>query len=249
MSYLSTAAAAKRPSHLAVIADLDMSTHETSPIRILLVDEQAIVRKGLHLLIDQQLGLAVIGEASNKEEALEIAGLEQPDIILLEFLSENKGGADILQELLAVAPKARVLMLTGRRDPKIHHRALSHGARGVVMKDEAPEALIKAVTKVNSGEMWLEPSTTASIFEEMLSAIRARKIDPEAAKIATLTRREREVVRLAAKGLKNKQIGERLFISEATVSHHLTSIFNKLDVPDRLQLIVYSYTNHLVDES
>lgn len=232
-------------SGIVGVAELNYGSSEKL-IRILLVDEERIVRKGLRLLIEQQPGLTVVGEASDRAEALEMVAREQPDIVLLEFL-ENQSGCEIVQELLSAARNTKVIMLTSRRDLKSHHQAMLLGAQGVVPKYEAPEVLIKAILKVTAGEIWVQRSTAASILAEMLCTLRGQKNDPEAYKIATLTRREREVVVLIGKGLKNKQIGCRLFISEATVSHHLTSIFNKLDVPDRLQLIVYAYQNHLVE--
>ena len=224
-----------------------MSALTAKAISILLVEEQLIVRKGLCMFIEEQPGLRVVGEASSHTEAIEIAASTQPDIILFEFLSENSDGFEIIQELLSAAKEAHIIILTGQRDPKIHHQALSFGARGIVVKHEEPDILIKAINKVNAGEMWSARSTTASIFAEMLSVIRSGKTDLEAGKIAMLTRREREVVTLVAKGLKNKQIAKQLFISEVTVSHHLTSIFTKLDISDRLQLIVYAFQHHLAE--
>jgi two-component system nitrate/nitrite response regulator NarL len=241
---ITEAQASSATNHLASICN---STPGAETIRILLMDEQVIVRKGLRLLIEEEFGFIVVGEAGNKEEVIDIAVREQPNIILFEFLSSVDSSFEILEELSAVARDAHIIILTSQCDPKIHQRALSFGARGVVVKQAAPETLSKAIHKVHEGEMWIERSTTASIFAEMLLTIRSKKTDPEARKIATLTRREREVVTFVAKGLKNKQIAKQLFISEATVSHHLTSIFNKLDTMDRLQLIVYAYQHHLAD--
>jgi DNA-binding NarL/FixJ family response regulator len=115
---------------------------------------------------------------------------------------------------------------------------------GLVLKDKATEVLIKAIERVHAGEVWLDRSLTASVLSE-LSLAETRKSNPEADKVATLTGREREIVELVSQGLKNKQIAERLFISEATVRNHLTSILSKLDLSDRFELALYAYRHHL----
>jgi DNA-binding NarL/FixJ family response regulator len=117
---------------------------------------------------------------------------------------------------------------------------------GVVEKESAPEVLLKAIRKVTEGEVWLDRSMTATVLTEMSQATGAAKSDPEAAKIAMLSAREREVVALLGEGLSNRRIAGQLCISETTVRHHLTSIFSKLEVHDRLQLLLYAYRNKLV---
>jgi two-component system nitrate/nitrite response regulator NarL len=116
------------------------------------------------------------------------------------------------------------------------------GAMGVVLKEHAAEVLIKAINKVHQGEVWLDRSMMGTVLDEMTQA---PEIDPEGARIASLSDREREVIALIAEGLKNKQIAQRLFISETTVTHHLSSIFSKLDVSDRLELIIYAFRHGL----
>jgi two-component system, NarL family, nitrate/nitrite response regulator NarL len=224
------------PTH---VASENLVLPSANPIRILLVDEYTILREGLRLLIENQPGLLIVGEASKSEDATEVARREQPDIILLDPFAQSQGDCSILGELLSVANNARVIVLTGTRDTADHRKAICQGAKGIVLKQEASETLIKAIKKVSAGEVWLEPSTTASVLSEMVSNARDRKASPEQTKMQSLTQREREVAALAAEGLKNRDIASRLFITEATVSHHLTSIFNKLGVTDRLQLIVY----------
>jgi len=113
------------------------------------------------------------------------------------------------------------------------------------LKNQSASTLVKAIERVHAGEAWLDRSTTASLLLELSPRNRAAKPDPELAKIASLTEREREVIKLVGKGLKNKQIAEKLFISNITVHHHLTSIYSKLDVSDRLDLLIYSYRNGL----
>jgi len=219
--------------------------HAAQPIRVLLVDDHAIMRSGLRLIIEREANLIVIGEAGNRIDALATAGQEQPDITLLDLNLPGTSGLDLIPELLAASSNTRILILTGVADPDAHGRAMRHGAMGIVLKEKAPEVLIKAIDKVFKGEVWLDRSMIASVFGAKSRASSAKNSDPEAVKIATLTERERQVLSLISEGLKNKQIAERLFISETTVSHHLTSIFGKLQVSDRLGLIIYAYRHWL----
>jgi two-component system nitrate/nitrite response regulator NarL len=212
------------------------------PIRILIVDDHAVVRAGLRMLIDQNPTMKVIGLAGNRSEALAIAASEQPNLIILDLLLGDEDGLTILPELREVAKNARVLVLTGLRGSESQRRAMLAGAMGVVLKDHAAEVLIKAINKVHQGEVWLDRLMMGSVLDEMTQA---QETDPDKARIASLTDREREVIALIAEGLKNKEIGKRLFISETTVTHHLSSIFSKLGVSDRLELVIYAFSRNL----
>ena len=152
---------------------------------------------------------------------------------------------DLLPLLFGVVPEARVLILTGLRDLESHRQAVRAGAMGIVLKDKAVEVIIKAIERVSTGEVWLDPRLTASLLSDFTRPNRPAKPDPEAEKISALSKREREVVELIGKGLKNKEMAERLFISEITVRHHLTSIFEKLGVSDRIELMLYAYRHGL----
>jgi two-component system, NarL family, nitrate/nitrite response regulator NarL len=219
-----------------------MSDPNSEPIRILIVDDHAVVRAGLRMLIDQNPAMKVVGLAGNRSEALAIAASEQPDLIILDILLGDQDGLTILPDLREVAKNVRVLVLTGLRGSESQRRAMLAGAMGVVLKEHAAEVLIKAIIKVNEGEVWLDRLMMGSLLDEMSQA---PEVDSEKGKIASLTEREREVIALIAEGLKNKQIGQRLFISETTVTHHLSSIFSKLDVSDRLELVIYTFAHKL----
>ena len=216
-----------------------------SPIRILIVDDHAIVRAGLRMLIEAHPGMVVVGEAGNRDEALAAAAQEQPDIILLDLDLAGESGLSFLGEILNHVHEARLLILTGVCDVEMHRHAVRLGAVGLVLKEKAAEVLIKAIEKVHNGEVWLDRSLTASVLTEMSQANKPKKADPEAAKIAALTEREREIIALVCEGLKNKQIAERLFISEATVRNHLTSVLSKLKLSDRFELALFSYRHGL----
>ncbi len=194
------------------------------------------------MLIDQNPAMKVIGVAGNRSEALALAASEQPNMIILDILLGDEDGLTFLPELREVATNARVLVLTGLRGSESQRRAVLAGAMGVVLKEHAAEVLIKAINKVHQGEVWLDRSIMGTVLDEMT---KAPEIDPERAKIASLTNREREVIALIAEGLKNKQIGQRLFIGETTVTHHLSSIFSKLEVSDRLELVIYAFSRGL----
>ncbi len=211
-----------------------------SPIRILVVDDHAVVRTALRMVIQNQPSMTMIGEATSRAEALDLNSRERPDIVLLDIDLGSENGLDFIPELLA-ACQCRVIVLTGVRDPEVHYRAVKLGAMGLVQKERAVDVLIDAIERVHAGEAWLDPSLTARVLSEVSTAGKNKKADPEEAKIASLTDREREVLTLVSEGLKNKEIAERLFISEWTVRHHITSIFSKLDVSDRVELILYAY--------
>lgn len=211
----------------------------------MLVDDHAVIRTALKLVIQNCPGLKIVGEAGNREEALALKNREQPDIILLDLDLGSESGLDLIPEFTDGGSPSKIIVLTGLRDPEMHHQAIKLGAMGVVQKEKAVDVLISAIERVYAGEAWLDPSLMARVLSEVSPAGKNKKVDPEAAKIAALSDREREVLVLISEGLKNKEIAEKLFISEWTVRHHITSIFNKLDVSDRVDLILYSYRNGL----
>jgi two-component system nitrate/nitrite response regulator NarL len=216
-----------------------------NPIRILLVDTHALVRAGLRLVIGCHPEFHVVGEVGDPSDALELARQEQPEIILFELDQDQGMSLEFIPQLLDVAQKARLLLVTGERDVQVHQRAAQLGAMGVVLKDQQTDVLIKAIVKVNAGEAWFDRSVVANVLTKFSRAHNLENTDPEVEKIATLSPREREIISLIGEGLKNQQIAERLFLSETTVRHHLTSIFSKLGVSDRLELIIYAYQRGL----
>ena len=222
-----------------------MSSPDKSAIRILIVDDHAILRKGLRMLIEDQPGMETIGESGNCEDALEIARREQPDIILLDLDLGGQNGLEFLPHFISASGESRIIILTGVRDPEMHHRAVAFGAMGLVLKEQASEVLVKAIEKVHLGEVWFDRTLIATALTNMSRAKGAKKDNAEAGRIASLTEREKEVVILVAQGLTRRQISETLFISEATARNHLTSILNKLGVSDRLELAFYAYRHGL----
>ena len=224
-----------------------MSASPTKTIRILLVDDHVVVRSALRAMLDSQQSLTAVGEAGNRKDALEITARERPDIILLDLELDGESGLDLIPELLEAAQGARILVLTGVRDPQMHQSAISRGALGIVQKNGAFDVLLRAIERVNAGEAWIDPTLMARVLSQMSGGSKKQKLDPEAVKIASLTEREREVLSWIGQGLKNKEIADKLFISEWTVRHHITSIFAKLEVSDRVELILYAYQRGLAE--
>jgi len=222
------------------------SMAEIKSIRVVLVDDQLLFRAGIRTLIDNGNGITVVGDAGSRGEALALVQSKQPDVILSDLELRGESGLEYIPDLIAAAEKAKVLILTDTKDQDLHRKAVHLGAKGLVFKDTSVEVLTKAIEKVYAGEVWLDRSMTAVLLDELSRKNDARKLNPEEIKIATLTNREREVINSVGEGLKNKQIGERLFISDVTVRHHLTSIFGKLGVSDRLELVIYAYRHGLV---
>lgn len=219
------------------------SEHPT--IRIFLIDDHAIMRAGLRMLIESQPQLRVIGEAPVGGTVLAQISQQRPDMVLLSLDPIDEQSLDIIADLHDAARHVRVLLLTRLHDTQVHQRAVRLGVAGIVLKAQASDTLIRAIERVYAGDVWLDRSLMANVLADMSQALGVERINPESAKIALLTERERAVITLIGEGLKNKQIGERLRISETTVRHHLTSIFDKLDVPDRLGLVIYAYRHKL----
>lgn len=219
----------------------------TEPIQIIVLEEHEIFRKGICLLLSQQKNLEIAGDAGTWDEALAMIQRQQPDIVLVGSNPDDSRNIDRLPEISNAAETAKILIISDVNDREFHGKAVRLGASGVLSKDKSTEMLVKAIVCVNEGEVWLDRFTTASLLRELSPRNRAAKQDPEERNIASLTDREREVIQQVGKGLKNKQIAEALFISEITVHHHLTSIYSKLEVADRFELLIFAYRNNLAD--
>lgn len=216
--------------------------HSTQAIRLLLVDRQTLVRTALASLLRTRAEYEVVGEASARMPALALAAEHHPDVILLSPASDTDLWFDAISPLVTAAgPDSKVLLLSPLSDTDFQRQALRQGARGILSLDHPPEALYRAIQKVHEGEVWMERRLVAELI-----ASPANTASAERARIESLTPREREVVRLVSEGLKNKQIAERMSVADVTVRHHLTSIFSKLEVADRLSLVVFAYHHALV---
>jgi two-component system, NarL family, nitrate/nitrite response regulator NarL len=225
-----------------------VSIDSNPPIRILLVDDHVVMRQGLRMLIENHHDMEVVGEAARCDEALEVASQKVPNTVLLDLDLGNRSGLDIIPQLITINRNMRILVLTGVREPELHRRAIRLGAAGIVMKDQAGELLIKAIRKVSAGEVWIDQSMTVLMLKELHRGAQNQRLDTEAARIDSLTPREREVVSLIAKGFGTARIAKDLFISDKTVRNHLASIFDKLRVSDRLELAIYAVRHGLAPQ-
>jgi len=217
------------------------------PIRVLILDHHTMAREGLRVVLERNDRIQVVGEAGASEDALALVAEQRPDIILLELNLDGELNTDIISHLIAAAGGGRLLVVTGIDEDRIHQLAVQMGAMGIIQKTQSCIVLIKAIEKVNAGEVWIDRSMMANVLTQMSHIRTQGEDDGETHKIESLSGRELEVVALIGEGLKNKEIAKRLTISETTVRHHLTSVYRKLDVSDRLELAIYAYRNSLAD--
>jgi len=211
-------------------------------IDVVIADNQPLSLFGLRSAVADQPDIRVLAECQSQDCLLDAVRDYEPDVVLVstEILSEE---IDVLEQLVADVDEARVIVVTGRKDPRFIEEALRCGAKGVFQREGPVQEIPMAIRKVTNGGVWLEQNAAERVLEQALSKRKA----PERAElqIASLTSREREVLELVCQGLRNKKITDRLHISLATVSHHLTSIYRKLEVTDRTSLVIYSAKNRL----
>jgi DNA-binding NarL/FixJ family response regulator len=219
---------------------------DNPPIRIVILDNHALVRAGLILLIESKPGISVVGEAGNLSDGLRIISNLKPDIILLELNLAEVASLDVISSIFNASDKSRLILVTGTSNPLVIQQAIEEGVVGVIFKTQAPDVLMKAIEKVQSGEVWLERSMIANVLSRLSRNSKPDKVSSETENINELSEREKQIVRLIGQGYKNKRISTQLSISETTVRHHLTSIYNKLGVSDRLELLVYAHRHGLV---
>jgi DNA-binding NarL/FixJ family response regulator len=213
--------------------------------RILVADDHAIFRDGLRKLLEGADDVQIIGEACNGVEATKMLAKLKPDILLLDLRMPEKDGLAVLEEVNFDTLGTRVIVLTAAEDDRDVVRAMRLGARGVVLKQSASDLLLKSIRKVADGEIWLDNRMTAEVIDAFKKSAEAgqRREKP------LLSDREKEIVQLVAQGFRNREIGEKLFISEQTVKNHLHNIFDKLGVSDRLELALYAIHHRLIDQA
>ncbi|MGK6305987.1 response regulator [Variovorax sp. DT-64] len=219
----------------------------TKPIGVMVVDDHQTMLWGLSKLIDgEKPRMQVVGTARNCEEALEQVGQLTPDVILLDLDLDGKSALDILPGLLS-NPASRALILTGEREQKTLDMAVLQGARGVLRKDASAEQVLRAIERVYRGELCMDAETMSRVFSEFMASRQNPHADPEAEKQATLTAKEHKIISAVVQGggACNKALAKQLFITEHTLRNHLTSIYQKLDVANRLELYVYALKHGL----
>jgi DNA-binding NarL/FixJ family response regulator len=215
-------------------------------IRVMLVDDQSLLRVGLRTILDFENDLTVVAEAGSGDEALALAPAARPDVVLMDIQMPGMDGIETTRRLVAVPPHPAVVMLTTFHREDYLFGALGAGAVGFLLKTSPPERIVEAVRTAASGNALLSPETTLQVINAAVR--RGRSVaDPVATElIARLTDREREVLELMAAGDANSEIAAKLFIGEATVRTHVGSIFAKLGVANRVNAVVWAYRNGIV---
>jgi len=206
----------------------------TEIIRVLIVDDHAVVREGLRTLLGYQLGLEVVGEASNGLQAVEQARALQPDVILLDLVMPRMGGVQAIGEIKKENPDARILILTSFAEDDKVFPAIKSGALGYLLKDSSPQELLRAIRQVHRGESSLHPTIARKLIREI-----SQPSDLPPAQ-DPLTPREMEVLQHVAQGLSNPEIAAKLFISERTVRNYVSHILDKLHLANRVQAALYA---------
>ena len=222
-----------------------MKTPPADRIRIVIIDSHTLVRTGLRLILENITGFKVVGEAGKASETLEVVAAQKPDIVLLNLDSLSSIGLEIIRTLSKVSSSSRVILLARPDEAQVLINAVQEGVLGIVLKTQPSEVLIKAIQKVHAGEVWIERSMIANLLSGLRNAQQLITQDPQTESIGHLSRRERQVIQQIGQGLKNNQIAKQLSLSETTVRHHLTSIYGKLGVSDRLELLVFAHRNGL----
>jgi DNA-binding NarL/FixJ family response regulator len=212
-------------------------------IRVLVADDQSMVRAGFRMLLSGEEDFEVVAEASNGLEAVEKAARFDPTVVLMDIRMPELDGLEATRRILAANGDARVLILTTFDLDEYVYEALRAGASGFVLKDDPPEQLIAAIRTVAAGDALLSPAITKRVIAQFTHV--PRPTPPEG--LDELSEREREVFRLIARGLSNAEIGQELYISETTVKTHVTHILQKLDLRDRVQAVVLAYQTGLVE--
>jgi len=222
-------------------------------IRVLLVDDQPLVRAGLQRILHRRFGFEIVGECDDGEAALAaLAALAarpkhadhpKPDVVVMDVRMRGMGGVEATRRIRMLPDAPPVLVLTTFDDDEVLSGALRAGAAGFALKDAAGEELIRAVTAVANGEGWLDPAVTSRVLASYRSGVSGH---PPADQVAEVTARELDVLRLIGRGATNAEIATELFVSEGTVKTHIGHIFNKLGLRDRAAAVIYAFDHGLV---
>jgi len=212
-------------------------------VRVLIADDQALVRSGFRLILETRPDMQVVGEAADGEEAVRLALELEPEVILMDIRMPVLDGIEATRQIVAAGSPARILVLTTFDLDEYVHAAIRAGASGFLLKDVRPGDLVDGIRLIASGNALLGPTVTQRLLERFAVELPAGEVDDTVAK---LTEREREILRLLASGLSNAELAQRLFLSETTVKTHVSSVLRKLGVRDRVQAVIAAYDAGLV---
>ena len=216
-------------------------------IRVLIADDQTVVREGLATLLAAMEGVEVVGSARDGEEAVSLAALRRPDVVLMDLRMPRCDGVEATRRLTAEQPEVRVVVLTTYADDTSVFAALEAGARGYLTKDAGAGEIAQAIRTVHAGEALLDPSVQRRLLESLRAPAATVAPEPPGPLPDGLTQREAEVLGLIAGGLSNQEIAARLHVSETTVKTHINNLFSKTGVRDRAQAVRYAYGHGLVE--
>ena len=214
-------------------------------IRVLLCDDQSLVRSGFRMIIEARPGLEVAGEAEDGLQAIQLARDTEPDVILMDVRMPNLDGIEATRQIVASGSRARILVLTTYDADEYVYAAIQAGASGFLLKDAQPAQLAEAIQVIAAGDALLAPSVTRRLLAQFARALPAGQAATLPA-LSELTARETEVLRLLASGLSNAELAQRLFVSEATVKSHVSSLLRKLGLRDRVQAVIFAYEAGLI---
>lgn len=221
----------------------------TVPIRVLIADGQPIVLEGLKAVFGHHSTIQIVGEASDGMETIDKTVHLDPDIVLMDLKLPRVDGLTVLRSIQTRAPRSKILLFATADNKDEFVEAMKLGCSGILLKDAAISLVEKSLVKVHAGEIWLDSNTTAAVIRQFVASpadYNAGHTNGKAPRErAQLSQREREIIVLIAQGYKNKEIAEKMFITEQTVKNHLHNVFDKLGVSDRLELALYAIHNSL----
>lgn len=212
-----------------------------SKMRIVLVDDHEVVRLGLKVLLEQSDHFEVVGEANNAKEAVEIAGKQRPDIVLMDIRLPGASGIEACEEITQLYPEVRVVMLTSYAEDEMLFSAIRAGASGYLLKQINSEDLIRSLESVRRGDALLDPLVTQRVFQEVRRAVK----EEEASAFAILSQQEKHVLILVSEGKTNREIAKSLFLGEGTVRNYVSSILSKLGASNRAEAAAYAVEHNL----
>jgi two-component system NarL family response regulator len=219
-------------------------TGETEAVRVVVVDDQELFRRGLTMLLGVEPDIDVVGEAGDGVSAVELVVETMPDIVLLDVRMPKRSGLEACMGIKELAPSTRIIMLTVSDEEGDLYEAVKNGASGYLLKDSSIDEVAQAIRVVAEGQSLISPSMAAKLIDEFKEISRS---DRESGSAPRLTDRELEVLRLVAKGLNNREVAKQLFISENTVKNHVRNILDKLQLHSRMEAVMYAVREKLLD--
>lgn len=212
-------------------------------ITVMIADDHVLMRQGIKQILELEDDIDVIAQAGDGEETVEKAVDLNPDVILLDINMPKLNGIEVLRRFKDLGVASKVIMLTINDDREYLYETMKIGANGYVLKDSDVDSLIKAIRDVHMGKTYIQPSIASMLVTEMNS--KDKSVNKDLLKIKSLSKREYEVLTLVAEGLNNKEIADRLFISEKTVKNHVSNIFKKIGVSDRIQAAIFAFRTNI----